>query len=227
MTVRAVLRKCRAISCFFLLGDAVLLCACDVQYVDKNGNSTTIGRIGVDDFQTHPKVLAAMAWSQSEPSDVGLRELAALAEAADFSAECSGNDELDYVYAYHAIGILRYRFNHFATSEMMAESAAGYLKNCIAHAGPQLVGPALEGIGLHGTREDADAIFRRMGQGDEQQLLTYAAMGLKYVCDPVAGRYMKELMGRSTDARVKASIATNMQNRVFITSKVCGSQASN
>ena len=106
-------------------------------------------------------VVAAKAFSEAAPTQQRYKQLTDLVRAKGFPLGCSGNKPSDWLHAYRAIELFRYRNERYPVDESAVRTARRFLNNCSERGKLQIAGLALYGIGLHGEKQDATAIYRR------------------------------------------------------------------
>lgn len=194
------------------------LCACDVITKDKDGNQSVSNLFATPDYGLLDEVKNVIKISDEAPTDDGFKQVSKIFETLIFPEKCEGDEKQDYLLAYRAINYMKYDFNNYATADSHVSKAQKFLTLCARESHKALAGPVLVGVGMHGNDVDANTIFQRVLAEKDQGMLVYAAVGLKYVCDPIADQYLSKLADIAKDENVKKAIQTNIENRVFFSS---------
>ncbi len=212
------MRRFRGISIqlFFILVISVGISACDMVVTDKDGKQSVTNIFATPDFELLDDVKKAIDVANEVPTEEGFNQVSRVFETLEFPAKCDGDEKQEYILAYHAINYMKYRFNGYATPDVTVSQAQRFLILCARDSHKALAGPVFLGIGMHGQHVDADSIYKRALVENDQDILVYAAMGLKYVCDPIADNYLQEIAKLAKIERVKKAIQTNVENRRFI-----------
>jgi hypothetical protein len=194
----------------------ISLAGCEGAVVDSGGH-TVLGGSASDSAEAN----SAKDLSQQQPTSDRLKALTTLISATSLPQSCDGSKD-SYVGAYRSIELEKYRFNRFPVEQAQAEAARRFLIECVSQGPEDLIGPAMLGIGYHGSREDAELIFARAQAKGGESLVTYAASALAYVCDPLASQYLNQLSTRAKDDRVRESVQMNIETRATICSRQHG-----
>jgi hypothetical protein len=183
---------------------------CKVSVTDSQGRTTDYGPGAVS-----TDMASAKEFSESAPTAERLKALTALISAAPATTSCDDSSNA-FIHAYRSIEVEKYRFNRFAVDPAQDESARKFLVECVSHGPEELVGPSMQGLGYHGSKDDAEIISRRVQEDGSGSLITYAASGLAYVCDPAAGAQLKMLLTRTTDERIVDTVRKSIETRAVI-----------